>query len=47
LLASTKRPLSDVLDDAAQAFAEALRGSEGKEGVSAFLEKRRPNWRQE
>jgi isohexenylglutaconyl-CoA hydratase len=47
LLASTEQPLSDVLDGAAQAFAEALRGIEGREGVSAFLEKRRPSWQRD
>ncbi|HEY6235971.1 MAG TPA: enoyl-CoA hydratase/isomerase family protein [Candidatus Elarobacter sp.] len=47
LLASTEQPLSDVLDGAAQAFADALRGPEGREGVSAFLEKRRPSWQRD
>jgi len=47
LLASTEQPLAQVLDDASQAFADALRGPEGREGVNAFLEKRRPAWRQD
>ncbi|OGI62401.1 MAG: enoyl-CoA hydratase [Candidatus Muproteobacteria bacterium RBG_16_60_9] len=47
LLASTEQPLAQVLDDAAQAFADALRGPEGGEGVNAYLEKRRPAWRQD
>ncbi|MFL6714060.1 MAG: enoyl-CoA hydratase/isomerase family protein [Sulfurifustis sp.] len=47
LLASTAQPLDRVLDDAAQAFADALRGPEGREGVAAFLEKRRPAWQQD
>jgi isohexenylglutaconyl-CoA hydratase len=47
LMASTEQPLAQVLDDAAQAFADALRGPEGREGVNAFLEKRKPAWRQD
>lgn len=47
LLASTEQPLDHVLDNAAQAFAAALRGPEGREGVAAFLEKRRPAWQQD
>lgn len=47
LHASAAQPSEAVLDDAAQAFAEALRGPEGREGVSAFLEKRPARWRQE
>lgn len=47
LLASTEQPLEQVLDGAAHAFAEALRGPEGREGVSAFMEKRRPTWQQD
>lgn len=41
---SLERPLGDVLDSAATAFAAALRGAEGREGVRAFVEKRRPDW---
>jgi isohexenylglutaconyl-CoA hydratase len=44
LLASRGTTLDALLDDAADAFAAALRGAEGKEGVSAFLEKRPPAW---
>lgn len=44
LLDSMVRPLSDVLDTAAAAFASQLRGPEGKEGVQAFLEKRPAAW---
>ncbi len=32
------------VDEAAASFARALRGPEGREGVSAFLEKRAPRW---
>jgi len=44
LLASRTQPLASLLDDAAQAFASALRGPEGREGVAAFLEKRPAAW---
>ena len=36
--------LSPSLDKAAVMFAEAVRGTESKEGMTAFLEKRAPNW---
>jgi isohexenylglutaconyl-CoA hydratase len=44
LLASRVTPLDRLLDAAADAFAAALRGAEGKEGVTAFLEKRPAAW---
>jgi isohexenylglutaconyl-CoA hydratase len=44
MLASLTEPLPKVLDDAADAFAKALRGPEGQEGVKAFLEKRPASW---
>jgi isohexenylglutaconyl-CoA hydratase len=44
LLASVTTSRDRLLDDAADAFAQALRGDEGREGVTAFLEKRRPRW---
>jgi len=44
LQASRTTPLEALLDDAADAFAAALRGAEGKEGVTAFLEKRPAAW---
>ncbi len=37
------RPISTT---AAQSFAAAVRGPEGREGVAAFVEKRAPNWGQ-
>ena len=37
-------PLTDVLDHAADHFASQMRGPEGREGVAAFLEKRRAAW---
>jgi isohexenylglutaconyl-CoA hydratase len=44
LLASRRQTLDALLDDAADAFAAALRGGEGREGVAAFLEKRPATW---
>jgi isohexenylglutaconyl-CoA hydratase len=44
LLASRTTPLDALLDDAADAFAAALRSAEGREGVTAFLEKRPAAW---
>lgn len=44
LLASLTVPREKLLDQAAKAFAEALRSEEGREGVSAFLEKRATRW---
>jgi isohexenylglutaconyl-CoA hydratase len=32
------------IETAAKSFAEALRGPEGREGLSAFMEKRAPSW---
>jgi len=34
----------DMLDDTARRIASIRSSDEGKEGVSAFLEKRKPNW---
>jgi isohexenylglutaconyl-CoA hydratase len=36
--------LESLLDRAADDFARAINGAEGKEGTAAFLEKRLPNW---
>lgn len=44
IMASLNEPLTQVLDDASQAFAVCLRGPEGQEGVKSFLEKRSPSW---
>ncbi len=38
------RPTPAVLDDAAEAFARTAGGSEAREGLAAFLAKRRPSW---
>ncbi|RPE47825.1 isohexenylglutaconyl-CoA hydratase [Acinetobacter sp. BIGb0102] len=37
-------PLTSLLDDAAQQFAQAVGGAEGQEGTMAFIQKRLPNW---
>lgn len=44
LRASRTTPLGALLDEAADAFAAALRGDEGREGVTAFVEKRPAAW---
>ncbi len=44
VLASSESPLDQVLDDGARALMELLRGPEAREGISAFLGKRRPSW---
>lgn len=44
LMDTTHRPIEQVLDDAAKAFSVQLRGEEGREGVQAFLEKRKAAW---
>jgi len=41
---ATRRPRPEALDFAAQGFAACLLGDEGREGVTAFLEKRKPRW---
>jgi len=46
LLAAVDRPLSDaVIDETARRIARQRASVEGREGVSAFLEKRTPAWR--
>ena len=47
LLDSLTLPLGAVLDQAADAFAEAMRGAEAREGVAAFIERRAPSWRED
>jgi isohexenylglutaconyl-CoA hydratase len=44
LLASRTMPREELLEQSADAFAACLRGPEGQEGVTAFLEKRKPKW---
>jgi isohexenylglutaconyl-CoA hydratase len=44
ILASRTLAREELLEQSADAFAECLRGPEGREGVTAFLEKRKPKW---
>lgn len=44
LLASAPQPSSELLDEAAQWFSEAVTGAEGIEGTMAFVQKRKPGW---
>jgi len=44
LLASRTLSREDLLEQSADAFAFCLRGPEGHEGVTAFLEKRKARW---
>ena len=41
---TTRRPRSEALDFAADGFAACMLSDEGKEGVTAFIEKRKPSW---
>ena len=39
------RPVDDTLREfTAERLADARESADGKEGMSAFLEKRKPNW---
>jgi isohexenylglutaconyl-CoA hydratase len=44
LLASRRLDRDTMLDKAAAGFASCVTGDEGREGIAAFLEKRRPAW---
>lgn len=44
---TTRRPRSEALDFAADGFAACMLSAEGKEGVTAFIEKRKPSWAKE
>lgn len=44
---ATRRPRAEALDFAAQGFARCMLSDEGREGVTAFLEKRKPMWAEE
>ena len=44
LLASAVQPSSDLLDQAAEWFSDAVTGAEGVEGTMAFVQKRKPGW---
>lgn len=41
---TTRRPRPEALDFAARGFADCMLSAEGREGVSAFVEKRKPDW---
>lgn len=41
---SMRRPRADALDFAADGFASCMLSDEGREGVAAFVEKRKPQW---
>jgi isohexenylglutaconyl-CoA hydratase len=44
LRAASPSPMSELLDDAAESFAAAVRSPEGREGTKSFVEKRKPSW---
>jgi isohexenylglutaconyl-CoA hydratase len=44
LRAAGPTPMAELLTDAAESFATALRSAEGREGTKAFVEKRKPSW---
>lgn len=44
LLNTELQPLGQLLDDAAQSFADAVLSPEGIEGTMAFVQKRTPGW---
>ena len=37
-------PPEQLVDDAAQLFAQAVLSEEGQEGTGAFMQKRKPKW---
>lgn len=44
LFNTLRNPLTQVLDDGAAAFAQAVQSAEGAEGTLAFMQKRLPKW---
>lgn len=44
LFEATRRPRAEALDFAARGFSDCMLSDEGREGVKAFIEKRRPAW---
>jgi isohexenylglutaconyl-CoA hydratase len=46
LLRTEQQPLSELLDAAAEQFAESVVSAEGTEGTLAFVQKRAPSWAQ-
>ena len=47
LFESLRRPRAEALDFASQGFAQCMLSSEGREGVAAFVEKRKAYWNEE
>jgi len=47
VLAANRSDRERMLDLAGDAFARCLLGDEGREGITAFLEKRKPRWAEE
>jgi len=41
---TTRLPRPQALDFAARGFADCMLSAEGREGVAAFVEKRKPQW---
>ncbi len=41
---TTRRPRAEALDFASRGFADCMLSEEGREGVAAFVEKRKPRW---
>ena len=41
---TTRRPRPEALDFASRGFADCMLSEEGREGVAAFVEKRKPKW---
>ncbi len=44
LFEASRNPRAKALDFAADGFAQCMLGPEGREGVAAFIEKRKPYW---
>jgi isohexenylglutaconyl-CoA hydratase len=44
LRAAGPSPMPELLEAAADCFAAAVRGAEGREGTRSFVEKRKPSW---
>lgn len=44
MLSVGQQSMDEILDDGARKFAECIRGEEGVEGTTAFVEKRPPSW---
>ena len=44
ILSSRDKSGPEMMDHAANVFADCMLSDEGKEGISSFVEKRKPNW---